>query len=656
MRLTRFGASAHALLAVLILGGCQADEDDRIRDDVGLRGFRSCEELTQHVKAEAIREMNATIDSYLNGVTAGRLDFLAPTATPVPSPAPREGAGEYTTTNTQERDVDEPDFVKNDGSRVFVLHRGWLVALAAWPAAATRIESATRIEGSPIEMFLVGDTVVVFSSVYLRAPVEPANVFTPRPLPSSVKLTVLDVSGERPELRRAIYMDGSYRTSRRVGTSIRTVTTGRLRGPRLDYWPSGPVNWSDPAAVRAAFEDLRRKNVERIQRSALADWLPRFSEAAPGEAVREQVIECSQYHATTAPTHLAFTDVSTLNLSRLAEGARHTVILNPADVVYSSRSSLYLATAHRYRYPPPPVREDFSYLHRFDTASDPSTARYAGSGGVPGQVVNSFAMDEEGGFLRVATTRTRWTDTWTPETSSGVSVLASRRGRLTVTGEVSGLAPGERIFSARFIGRRGYVVTFRRIDPLFTLDLGDPERPRVAGELKVPGFSTYIHPLDDRYLLTVGSDADERGVVTHGLQLQVFDVSDLGNPQRRQALTIGGRWASSEAGYDHKAFNYFASRGLLAIPFWEWTRARNRSSLEVFRVSPSDGIAAAGSVEHTDLVQAATGGAGWSPTVRRSVMMEDFVYSISYGGVKVNALPDLTTPVASAPFPARGFE
>src|SRR5262245_15237687 len=160
-------AGAGALLLAAALSGCQVGEDDRIRDDVGLQGFASCGDLLAHVKVQAAREMNETIDAYLSGLTRGRVEFTVPAAAPpAASPAPgRDGATDYTTTNTQEKDVDEADIVKNDGSRIFVLHDRWLVALAAWPAAGTHVESVTRIEGTPIEMFLAGDTVVVFSSL-----------------------------------------------------------------------------------------------------------------------------------------------------------------------------------------------------------------------------------------------------------------------------------------------------------------------------------------------------------------------------------------------------------------------------------------------------------------------------------------------------------
>src|SRR5262245_20880473 len=188
-----------ALLVAAALSGCQAGEDDRIRDNVGLRGFASCEDLLAHVKAQASREMSETIDAYLNSLTSRGREFALPTSAPVPAPASSPGATDYTTTNTQERDVDEADVVKNDGSRIFVLHDRWLVALAAWPAAGTHVESVTRIEGTPIEMFLAGDTVVVFSSPGFPI-ARPAAGLVPAPYDSRMKVTVFDVSGDRPVL------------------------------------------------------------------------------------------------------------------------------------------------------------------------------------------------------------------------------------------------------------------------------------------------------------------------------------------------------------------------------------------------------------------------------------------------------------------------
>jgi beta propeller domain-containing protein len=236
-----------------------------------------------------------------------------------------------------------------------------------------------------------------------------------------------------------------------------------------------------------------------------------------------------------------------------------------------------------------------------------------------------------------------------------VYALRTEGGRLRVVGSLTGLAPGERIFSARFEGPRGYVVTFRQIDPLFTLDLSDPARPRAVGELKIPGFSTYLHPLDADHLLAIGREVVDRpqGPVVAGLALQVFDVSDLADPRLVHKHVLGAAGSSSDALYDHKAFNYFAARATLGIPYSDWSGPGRafRSSLELFRVTTAGGIAPLGSVDHSDLVApGALSGYGWTPYVRRSVMIDDFVYSISSGGLKVSAAGDFRS-LAVLPFP-----
>jgi hypothetical protein len=181
-----------------------------------------------------------------------------------------------------------------------------------------------------------------------------------------------------------------------------------------------------------------------------------------------------------------------------------------------------------------------------------------------------------------------------------------------------------------------------------------------VGELKVPGFSTYLHPIDRDHLLAIGRETEETpngGVRMVGLALQIFDVSDFASP-RLMHKEVFGTWASSsDAEHDHKAFNYFASRGLLAIPFSDWSPNRGngyRSSLELFRVSLAGGIVPAGSVDHADLNRPSEyQGYPWpySPRVQRSIMMEDFIYSISMGGVKVSPADDPARALVALPLP-----
>jgi len=359
--------------------------------------------------------------------------------------------------------------------------------------------------------------------------------------------------------------------------------------------------------------------------------------------------ECGSFIATNVPARLGFTTVSTLDLDGLATD--HTTILNAADEVYASLDSLYVATNHYWFSPASEtqVREDHTYLFKFDTGTDKRHVRYVAGGGVPGTIVDPFALDDEAGSLRVATTRHTYLGYQLKAMSNSVFVLRTAGDRLMRVGEVSDLAHNERIYSARFEGPRGFLVTFRNVDPLFTLDVANPTAPRVVGELKVPGFSTYLHPLGNDHLLTIGRD-------TTGAQLQIFNVADFANPTLRHRYVLGSSSSSSEAEYDHKAFTYFASRGLLSIPLSDWSAARRTrftSSLTVLRATPEAGIVPLGSVEHADLVQGTDtrGYPGWTPQVRRGVMMEDYVYSISYGGMKVNDVRDLSRSIATIVFP-----
>jgi uncharacterized secreted protein with C-terminal beta-propeller domain len=233
------------------------------------------------------------------------------------------------------------------------------------------------------------------------------------------------------------------------------------------------------------------------------------------------------------------------------------------------------------------------------------------------------------------------TTTWNAGGSGNhVCVLEADDGNLETVGSVQDLAPGERIFSVRFVGDRGYVSTFREIDPLFVIDLADPTVPTVRGELKVPGFSAYLHPLDTTHLLGIGRDVDADTGAVLGLQLSVFDVSDASRPERTAVYTFAGEaWDSwSAAQWDHRAVSWFGERGVLALPIQEGGWSASSNSLAVFRIAvgATDSIARAATIVHETHVE-------------RSVRIGNFVYSIAAGDVQVHSFDDLGTPVARVP-------
>jgi uncharacterized secreted protein with C-terminal beta-propeller domain len=243
---------------------------------------------------------------------------------------------------------------------------------------------------------------------------------------------------------------------------------------------------------------------------------------------------------------------------------------------------------------------------------------YLASGRVKGRLLNSFSMSEHAGDLRVATT-----DDAVQESS--VTVLREQDGALAFVGGVGGLGKTEQIYSVRFLGDRGYVVTFRQTDPLYVIDLADPAAPKVAGELKIPGYSAYLHPISEHQLIGVGQDATDEGRV-RGTQLSLFDVSDPANPKRLANATLPQ--SNSEAEYDHHAFLWWARTNLAVIPV---TDHRNGSSAAVGFTVAEGKVEEVGRAVQRDRQQ-----------IRRSIVLGDRLLTLSASGLQTNELSTLT--------------
>jgi uncharacterized secreted protein with C-terminal beta-propeller domain len=241
---------------------------------------------------------------------------------------------------------------------------------------------------------------------------------------------------------------------------------------------------------------------------------------------------------------------------------------------------------------------------------------------VPGTLLNQFSLSEDKGILRAASTVG-----WGPEAESKVTTLARQDGHLVQRGQVGGLGYGERIYAVRFLGDVGYVVTFRQTDPLYTIDLSDPAQPRVRGELKIPGYSAYLHPIGEDLLLGVGQEATEDGRV-QGLQLSLFDVSDLAQPRRLQKAQLGQRFSSSAVEWDHHAFLWWPATKLAVLPI-DSEAFRGAAG---FKVSRATGIAEVGRISHAGT------GASWTPPVSRTVVVGDRLFTVSPLGVKASGL------------------
>jgi hypothetical protein len=415
---------------------------------------------------------------------------------------------------------------------------------------------------------------------------------------------------------RAVRTEASYASARLTGATARIVLT------------SAPA----PAALTR----------EAIRRAGTSAWLPDgvVRNRRTGRRDARRLVPCTAVRRPRAFSGLGMLTVLTVDMRRGLPWVDADAIMSDAQVVYGSPASLYVATQ---RWSDPRAVEGdaaTTQIHRFAAASADATT-YRASGEVPGHLLNQFSLSEHDGRLRVASTEA---PVWLGgdeqrESESRVTVLAESGDRLRPVGAVSGLGRGERIYSVRFIGEVGYVVTFRETDPLYVIDLSTPAAPRVTGELKIPGYSAYLHPLGEGLLLGVGQDATAEGRTT-GAQLSVFDVSDPARPVRLHRRTVA-RFAYSEAEYDHHAFLYWAPAALAMLPIEAYGERGDEgfAGAVAFRLETGRPIVEAGRLEHP-------AERGETPfPVRRSLVVGDRLYTLSDAGLLASNLADLA-PVA----------
>lgn len=675
---------AVALCGALGLWSCDdGRQSPGVVGRAGLQAFsgdNACQDLEAYLEDTAVKQMRTQLEATRDGVpTWGWWGPVAMaedvTMAGSANGAPRSESAaptDYTTTNNQVAGVDEADFVKNDGTRIFALAGQTLHAVKSWPAETTALAGKLVIEGYPRELFLEGtDKAIVFSSLYdwyplsnARGGVLCASLDCGYYSSNTVKVTVVDVSDmTNLKVLSEYYVPGQYNSARKVGSSVRMVMSDNFNFPPGFKWSPEYEEglYQDKARLKAAYDKIIAANEQLIRQQTLAEWLPAAKVRVNGETTALPQ-PCGSLFKVNAPTRLGTVSVVTVNMASPSL-ERSTILAEPGEV-YASQKNLYVATRHWWWWPAP-GQADVTYLHKFDI-TNPDTAPYLASGMVDGHIVDQFSMDEAASehFRVVTTVANRVADPEHPdwwwgrlELTNRLTVLQENAGALEVVGSSGNFAAGETAMSSRILGNKGFVVTFRQVDPLFTFDLTDPTKPTIMGELTIPGFSTYLHPLDDTHLLTIGSG----GADSSWVQLAIFDVGDLTNPKQTFTHSVGQSYGWSEAMYEHKAFNYFPAKKLLAIPFASWTSSWSgeqywsgfTSDLRVYSVDPLTGFTPRGAVSLSDMYQVqrySNWAYYWTPAVRRSVMADDYVYAISDSGLRVANVVDLAAPLATVRF------
>lgn len=570
-----------ALLCSLSLSACGADNRDnallpdqsvslspsQIQLTSALTPFKSCDPFLRHVKANALEMVGPW------GVGGGdfpvtmEAEMMRDTAEAMADESTAAPKTQYSTTNIQEAGVDEPDIIKTDGQRIVALVENKLHVLDA-TGEQLRQSGELRFDNFwAQDMFLSGDRVVVFGQMHETTTTHKRSVSRlPGWYSPITTLMSVDISKPAPQVTRRLHIDGSYISSRLVDNSARIVIQSSPTGLQW-FYPEG-------SGLRAE-RDAEEKNRQLIKESTIDNWVPWFVlESGAGALLQEGTLtSCERVYHPSSNSGLQMLNIVTVDLGAelFEEQLGSTSVLADGQTVYSSQQNLYVATTEwiderTLRLDPqvnPENRQVSTRIHKFDI-SDPAATEYRSSGQVTGTVLNQYSMSEFKGHLRVATTDHGW---WSreeePVSQSYVTILEETGEVLTEIGRVGNLGKGERIYAVRFLGNLATVVTFRQTDPLYTIDLSQPQSPKVLGELKIMGYSAYLHPVTENLVIGVGQDALETGRTT-GTQVSLFDISDLSKPVRIDQWQLPG--GSSETEYNARAFLHWPAEDLFVLP------------------------------------------------------------------------------------------
>jgi len=612
--------AAVALIAIIAILANQSSYT-QTQNPTELNKFSSLDELNQFLKDNKI-DYSGGIRKFSDGVFAAA---EAATASDSAAPSPNSGSGDYSQTNIQVAGVDEADSIKTDGKYIYTVSGDKIVILNAYPADNMKILSEIEIQGLG-DIFINGDKLVVFANDYSQVVTYDARcmaigcIMPPYFQEQKTNVFIYDLSDrENPKLENNLSLTGNYVSSRMIDNYVYVVANEYAYGEGV---------------------------------------LPMYEIDGQKKIVNADEI----YYSPIRDQSFQFTNILSVNVDTL-EISEKTVLTGSSQTIYVSQENIYTTyPKYSYYWNPEGTDDVTTIINKFSIDKD--KIEFVGSADVPGILLNQFSMDEHEDYFRVATTISGYSNN--VDTSTNNLYVLDKN--LNPIGEIEGIAPGENIYSIRFIGNRAYMVTFRHVDPLYVLDLKDPENPKILGQLKIPGYSEYLHPYDETHIIGLGKEVDAsidadkvhtEGAVYYtaiqGVKLAIFDVSDVSHPIEMYKEVIGDRGTESPAETDHKAFLFDKEKGLLVIPI---TVAELESGQEkseqgqftfqgayVYKVNLDDGFDLQGKITHYENDSAFKKSGyyfyGGAQSISRSLYIDNILYTISPAMIKANKLFDL---------------
>lgn len=639
-----------------------------------------------------------------------------------------ESAGSYSTTNIQVEGVDEPDLVKNDGKYVYKVQGSQVLIIEAYPADSMKIVSTVNLSQNVQGIFIKDGRLVVLTNGYRQFDsgvkcIEPVYNEGARVVDSSISLYpyrcgpqyrsftnvfIYDIEeAEEPGLDTNVSIEGDYRDARMIGDYVYLVSSKYIQvyrnyGVELPEYSINGVA-SQIAADKIGYFDIYDQGYSFTLVSALNVGDGGFDTQAYLTGSTGQIFMSQDTLYLTNTKMLSPSD----SLDRFLNDVARPLLKDKKDAEIDEIMAKEVPSWHKQQLLELLIQEysfsltgedraDFDseyldaleeYREKIDKETQKTAIHkirvredkisYRASGEVNGHLLNQFSMDEYNGYFRIATTSG---NNWGGGTSANNVYILDRN--LNLTGSVEDLAEGERIYSVRFMGERAYVVTFKNVDPLFVIDVSDPEAPEVLGYLKVTGYSDYLHPLDETHLMGIGKEVNESidadkvhssnsvyYTAVGGLKISIFDVSDFENPKETAKIEIGRRGTSSNALYDHKAVLYDSERKILVLPvdlydvnesaevrpgftqdpqeIWQGAYVFNVDVDEIVvkgRVTHRDNESMKNCYNYTDYPSGQLKEQcywDYSTNVQRSLWMDEVLYTISESSIKANDIESL---------------
>lgn len=518
---------------------------------------------------------------------------------------------DYSNTNVQVEGVDEADIVKTDGKYIYYLTNDKIIIVDAENEKELKIISEVEYKGNsfrPIELFIAENKLIVIGKSYKYY--NRNNKYY-----SNNQVTAAQVykteDKEKPELEREIKIEGNYLTSRMIGENVYFITNQYI-------YPQ----WFKNREIDELYED---------------GFKPKYIDTAvTGE---EQCLEYHDIYYFPESEDTSYLNIAGFNINN-NEPANIETYLGAGENIYSSENNLYITNvkyecrdAKMYGYY---NNYDINtYIYKFKLQD--SKVNYETVGSVPGEILNQFSMDEKDGYFRIATTDS---DNWSNESDENNLYVLNEK--LEIIGKVEGLAKGERIYAVRFMGNRAYMVTFVETDPLFVIDLSEPTNPIVLGELKIPGYSKYLHPYDENHIIGFGENTriNEYGsVVTDGMKMALFDVTNPTNPKEMYCVNIGERGTYSELLNNHKALLFSKEKNIIAFPIsiseevGEYRTKLKFQGAIVYGLDLEKGFILRGTIEHLQVEEGYIV-YDYQKAVERIIYIKDNLYTLSKGMIK----------------------